>query len=394
MPEQFSLQAERDIIAHTDSKGIMEAQVLSFNRLAHHIFSQIGFSKTTPLTDIKKAMVLKKILLENQQKLQYFKAVANKQGFMEQLSTTISELYRYTVSPNQLLASINKGEESDLFSGKISDIALLYNEYSQNIKNGYLSADETLDLLYNCIDESDFIKSAEFWIDGFHGYTPQELKVIEKLLTYGVRVNVTLTIDGWLINKKDISPMNIFYEPWITYNNLTNLATEIGVKVEKPVILTDGLRYKNNDLMELEREFPRSHVKSQNSCENIEIYGGDNPFDEAEKAALKILELVNKGYRYKDIGLLAGTLETYEGILPQVMKECNIPFFMDNKRSILNHPFVGLVKGIMEIALYNLSYNAVFALLKTGLTSMAMEDIDILENYCLAHGIKSYKWKY
>ena len=63
VPEQFTSQAERDLIAATGQNAILTAEVLSFGRLAHRVFSKKGIGNRLPLGDIGKAMALRKILL-------------------------------------------------------------------------------------------------------------------------------------------------------------------------------------------------------------------------------------------------------------------------------------------------------------------------------------------
>ena len=42
VPEQFTSQAERDLIEKTEQNAILTAEVLSFGRLAHRVFSRKG----------------------------------------------------------------------------------------------------------------------------------------------------------------------------------------------------------------------------------------------------------------------------------------------------------------------------------------------------------------
>ena len=42
VPEQYTLQAERDVISQLRLPGIMRLEVLSFTRLAQNVFSRVG----------------------------------------------------------------------------------------------------------------------------------------------------------------------------------------------------------------------------------------------------------------------------------------------------------------------------------------------------------------
>ena len=64
---------------------------------------------------------------------------------------------------------------------------------------------------------------------------------------------------------------------------------------------------------------------------------------------------------------------------------------MDQKKGILNHPLVIFLRSAMDVVEKNFAYEPVFRYLKTGMTTLNPEDIDILENYVLATGRKGYK---
>ena len=63
VPEQYTSQAERDLTASTERKGILTAEVLSFGRLAHQFFAKNGLNRAVILGDVGKQMALQKILL-------------------------------------------------------------------------------------------------------------------------------------------------------------------------------------------------------------------------------------------------------------------------------------------------------------------------------------------
>lgn len=111
-------------------------------------------------------------------------------------------------------------------------------------------------------------------------------------------------------------------------------------------------------------------------------------------AAGQILSLVReKGLRYRDIAIVTNAMSAYEKGLKGILSEAGIPCFVDSRRDISSHPLILLVNSLLECVVYDFRYEAVFSYLKTGLTPMAQEDMDILENYVLAYGIKGYKWK-
>ena len=98
-----------------------------------------------------------------------------------------------------------------------------------------------------------------------------------------------------------------------------------------------------------------------------------------------------KGYRYRDIAIIAGNIATYADYMEKMAEVYAIPIFMDYKRSVLLNSFVEYIRSLLAMAEQNLTYESVFRFLRTGLTGFSREDIDILENYVIAMGIKGYK---
>ena len=64
---------------------------------------------------------------------------------------------------------------------------------------------------------------------------------------------------------------------------------------------------------------------------------------------------------------------------------------MDHKKSILLNAFVEYLRSLLEMAEQNFTYESVFRHLRTGLCGFDCDEVDRMENYCLALGIKGYK---
>ena len=98
-----------------------------------------------------------------------------------------------------------------------------------------------------------------------------------------------------------------------------------------------------------------------------------------------------KDYRYRDIAVIAADLNLYADALEKACELFEIPVFMDHKKSILLNSFVEYLRSLLAMAEQNFTYESVFRHLRTGLCGFTDEEIDRLENYCLALDIKGYK---
>ncbi|MBQ2753284.1 MAG: helicase-exonuclease AddAB subunit AddB [Firmicutes bacterium] len=389
VPEQFTLQAEKDILSHTDGGAMLKANVLSFKRLAYNVFSKEGGADGRFLSDTAKIMVLRRILAEREDELSFFASLADKTGFMHQLNEMIKELFSYGVSPEDLI----KEDNPDVFlKGKLADLSLIYKDYRSFLDSGYLADERTLDILAEKIEKSSLIKGAEIWIDGFYGFTPQEYRIIEKLLVSADMVTITLTIDKASYMSKSLDVSSLFYETWNTSRKLKEICRNNGVKFNAQVS-ENAVRYKNSGLVALEGMLLGEGITNEDEC-GISIYSAADIYDEAEHTAKTIVSLVRDGkHRYRDIAVLVSSPERYQTALRSVFEEYSIPVFMDKKHKVALHPLSEAIRNVIEIIAYDFGYENMFAYLKTGFSGIVDDDIDIIENYCLAYGIKGYKWR-
>lgn len=395
VPEQFTSQAERDLTLATGQSAILTAEVLSFCRLAYQIFSKSGLRHTTTLDDIGKQMALQKILLTHAEEITYFRNVMDKNGFVDQLSMSISEFFQYQITPEMLLQLAQNANLPHSAQEKCKEMALLYQAYLEFLQSDRLSEDETLSLLAQRLTQTkDTFYDTEIWIDGFYGFTPQEYAVIAQLLCICKQVNVTLPMDRNSFFSRTLPPYAPFLEPHLTKCTLEQLAQQAGIAIDAPVFFSQNHRAQTQALHFLEQNYFYAYYKKSPHTDGLHIISCPTRQEEITFAAGKILELVRKKHlRFREIAIVTNAFSSYENSLRGILSEYEIPYFIDTRQDISSHPLLTLVRALLDCVVYDFRYEAVCSYLKSGLTPMSQEDIDILENYILAYGIKGYKWR-
>lgn len=394
VPEQFTSQAERDLIEKTGKDAILTAEVLSFRRLAHRIFSKKGIGSRVPLGDIGKSMALRKIVLQQKEQISYFKNVMEQPGFIDQLGRSISEFFQYRISPEQMA---ELAQEEGLPQGareKLGDLQQIYRAYLEFLQREYISGDETLGILAERLDASCGLSDTEIWLDGFHGFTPQEYRVIRQLLLLAPQVNLTLTMDRNTFFGAFLPPSAPFYEPYRTKQKLSALAQELGLAAVPPVILEENKRAETEALRALEKNYFYSYFKKVSLAESVKIVACPTLQEEIRFAAGKIRRLAREeGVRFGEIAIVTNAMAAYEKNMRSILEEYEIPYFIDARRETASHPLIALLTALLDILVYDFRYESMFSYLKSGLSPLTQEEVDILENYVLAYGIKGYKWK-
>ena len=133
--------------------------------------------------------------------------------------------------------------------------------------------------------------------------------------------------------------------------------------------------------------FRYSGAKYNGSCESVSLHEVRSPGKEAKYVAESIRRLVRtKGYRYRDIAVIASDMNVYADVLEKACASFDIPVFMDHKKSILLNSFVEYVRSLLGMIQENFTYESVFRYLRSGYCEFTEDEIDRLENYCLALG--------
>jgi len=388
VPEQFSMSAEKKLVSMLPEPAVTRAQVLSFRRLAYHLFARTGAAGGAFLDDAGKAMLMRKVLLDIRGGLGFYKRAADKPGFAGLMQEQIAEFRQYGVGPEAIARAFPE-------SSKFADIRLIFESYA-DARARFYSNDDALSFVPQKIEESGFYDGAEVWIDGFFGFTPQERGVIRALLKRCARVSVSLTMDaaapdfGDNVEQFPYEPAesDFFRETKDTAFRLAALANEAGAAAEPPLLLkrahpSPELDFFVNNWQN--RRVYRGEVK------NIRLAAAESRREEVRVLADEILRLCREGHRYRDIGVIACGPE-YGKELRGTFRRYGIPLFMDEKTDVFCHPLTELVRSAVEICAYNRGRESVFRFLKTGLAGLSRDETDVLENYVLARGVAGYKW--
>ncbi|OPY57853.1 MAG: ATP-dependent helicase/deoxyribonuclease subunit B [Pelotomaculum sp. PtaU1.Bin035] len=398
VPEQASFQTEYALAATAGVKGFIRAQVLSFRRLAFRVLQEVGGAARSHISELGKRMVLRRLLEQRRGELRVFGRSANQPGFVDTLARTLGEMKTYCVFPDGLAigaGTLRDAGGNSLLVDKLEDLRLMYSELEACLDGRFVDPDDYLNLLAGRLGDSSSVRGAEVWVDGFTGFTPQEYRVLAALMCVAERVNVTLCA-GLVELNACFDETDLFYPLKETYDNLCEIAARERVTVERPQAL-DGktpCRFQNKSIARLEKYFFHHPATPDNSAgDGVLLAAAANRRAELEGLAREITRLCrDRGYRYRDIVVLTRDLESYAHLVSTVFEDHGIPVFIDRKRPVMSHPLVELVRSALEVVVKDWAYDPVFRFLKTDLAPLAREEVDLLENYVLAHGIRGSRW--
>ncbi|MBS4210669.1 helicase-exonuclease AddAB subunit AddB [Bacillus sp. FJAT-50079] len=403
VPEQMTFLSENRFIQTPGINGMIRTQVYSFTRLAWRILQETGGASRAHVSSVGLQMLIRKIIEDNKDELKLFKRAADKRGFIEHVETMLTEFKHYCIAPEELSLKQKEfafGAATRALGDKLHDLELIYHKYEEALIGKYIDANDYLTLLADAIDQSNYLKDAEVYIDGFHSFTPQEYMVIERLMKNCRRVSVSLVLDRPFKHGMLPDELHLFRLTGESYSNLYELARNHQITIEEDVFLAGNQRFHGQGLYHLESRFDKRPAPIFEKGPAIQLMTAANRRAEMEGIAREIRKLVMEDkYRYQDIAILIRNGNDYKEMLETVFADYHIPYFMDQKQSMLNHPLIEFIRSALEVVSSSWGYEPVFRAVKTDLlyplgsnVNALREQMDSLENYVLAYGIKGNYW--
>ena len=419
VPDQFSLQAERDAFFYLDKTGLIDLAVVDFSALGHKILKEAG-SPVPPLIDkYGRHMLLTRILEESDDALKIYKGVRGKNSFVERVNMLISEMKRSEVSVDMLREVSESLEDSSFLKYKLKDIVTLFSLYEEAIAGKYLDSEDYITFYGDKMLGSSLVAASDVWVYGFDTFTPKNMLVLERILKTARSLNIVMTWEDAAKTPPERSAKDDAGDPsqsgdaaWpgdagflaaddredlfsltgFVIRNLVKMAEDLNEEVTCQAITGSG---RDNLWSKTLREISVSpEAPLQEKDPRITAVCTSNIYAEADRAAAYILQLVREhGYRFGDIVVVCNDTGLRSGVIRRTFVRWGIPVFIDQKRKVIQHPVVGFLLSLLEIIGSGYRDSAVMQLIKSGFLGLAEEEQDALENYVQQFKIRGTLWK-
>lgn len=395
VPDQFTMQTQKDLVMRSDRGGILNIDVLSFGRLSHRILEEVGTKEMPVLDDTGKSLVLQKIAADLKEQLPAMGSLLHKQGYIHEVKSAISEFMQYGISTQDMDKLIASAEKRGALAMKLRDLKTLYRGFQDYIRDHFITTEETLDVLRRSLVKSKILPDSVVVFDGFTGFTPIQNRLIQELMRVCEETIVTVTIGEEEDPYQMDGEQKLFHLSKKTVADLVKLAAEAEVTRGEDVFVKGGpnrfteapalwyleqnlFRYQYEPYMEKQRE--------------IRMFEALSPREEVHQTALYIRKLIREeGLTYRDIAVVIGDLEGYASYVETEFGQLEIPCFIDRTRGIVLNPMIEYIKSALQLYIKDFSYDTVFHFLRSGMVDISREEIDELENYVIRTGARGYR---
>ncbi len=394
VPEQFTLQTQKDLVKMQQEHALLNIDVLSFERLTYRIFEELGIVSEEILSETEKSFLLRMVAMEEESRLKVLSSNIKQMGFIDELKSVLSELMQYKVSPKDLNLASKEIKDAERY--KLRDIALLYEAFLKQLRNrNYMASEERLTRLAACIRDSSIVKNSILLLDGYTGFTPVQLDVLKEILSLSEKVYCTFTCDQAILEQKALKVDDLFYLSYKSMLQLRRLALDVSCPMEENIYMEENQTKRYvlaKELSHLEKNLFRLKPDLyEGECKNIQIHALDNPKEELRFVAKQIKNMVKReGYRYRDFAVISADLESHGPYCQKIFDQYEIPIFLDQKESLLKMQFVEVVRSILDMVAQSFSTESVVRYLKSGYSGFEAEQVYMLENYLRARSIRSY----
>lgn len=395
VPDQFTMQTQKDLVMRSDRDGILNIDVLSFGRLSHRILEEVGTKEMPVLDDTGKSLVLQKVAADLKEQLPAMGSLLHKQGYIHEVKSAISEFMQYGISTQDMDKLITSAQKRGALAMKLKDLKTLYRGFQDYIRDHFITTEETLDVLRRSLSKSKILKGSVVVFDGFTGFTPIQNRLIQELMRVCAETIVTVTIGVGEDPYKMDGEQKLFHLSKKTVADLEKLAAEAEVERGEDLFVKGGpnrfakapaLHYLEQNLFRYQYE-PYAGEQQE-----IHMFEALSPREEVHQTALYIRHLSREqGMTYRDIAVVIGDLEGYASYVETEFGQLEIPCFLDRTRGIVLNPMIEYIKSALQLYIKDFSYDTVFHFLRSGMADISREEIDELENYVIRTGARGYR---
>jgi ATP-dependent helicase/nuclease subunit B len=405
-PKQATFQLERQLLASPKLQGYTRLQILSFNRLAENILSEISPTAPRWLDEEGRVMVIRALLARKRADLKLFHASARLPGFATRLSLLLRDLQRHQISPKQLLTYAEEISSPRQLRDKLHDFGLILGGYLDWLRLHDLKDLECiLDEAAAALRSHAALPTAAatfpiggIWMDGFAELTAQELDLLAAIVPLATHSTLAFCLPtepkeepSWL------SPWAVIGQTYLRCRERVGKLPGVEVSVESLPTPEQLTRFSSHlELARLESAWAKgSPVISETNAGSsaaLRLCSCTDPEAEATLAAREICHFVRKGGRYREAAVLVRSLENYAEPVRRVFARYDIPIFLDRRESVSHHPLAELTRYALRTAAFGWRHADWFGALKTGLVPVAESEIDRLENAALEFGWEGEFW--
>jgi len=381
VPELITHDTERRLCAAAGDTSSRFVEVLSFPRLGLRVAEYSGCGPEDCLDNGGRVVAMAAAARMLSSKLKSYASVETRPEFLTGLVDAVDEFKRCCITPGDLRWASSQADGT--LAQKLEELALLLETYDSLCAQGKRDPRDRMSWVLEQMEEYQYGCKHVFYIDAFPDFTRQHTAVLEHLIRVSPEVTVSLNCDcvG--------SDLMAFEKAGQTARELLQIAGRLGIETQIEYIDSKSRRF---DYL-LDHLFQGSIKKQADLEGKLTLIRCETPWQECTAAAERVMELVQSGCRYRDIGIVCADMAGFRALAGMVFRRCKIPMYLSGTDDILEKSVVSAILTAMDAAAGDLEQREVVRYLRSVLSPISADVCDLVENYAVTWSIQGKQWQ-
>ena len=389
VPEQLTLQAERDLISGLELPGLLDIDVISPKKLRMQVREQAGGGTLSPLDDAGKTMAVQWAMTETAEDLAYYRGMGALPGAVSRVKEAIGELLESGMTGGEL-AAYARENATGAEQARLGDLARIWEAYDGLVRDRFEDEKTAWTDMVTRLDRSGMWDGTEILVYGFDSIRPDTRELILRAAPRAASVSVFLMMD-----RETAPDGQIFSEPRRSAEKLAAELRELGLEAawewadrKEPAGQREELAWLEEHLFARE-DRPRRGDPGK----TVSLYAGANPTEETEDIAGTLRTWHEEGIAWQRMAVALPGNSGLDAALRARLALSGIPFFCAEKTPAASHGVCRLLTGALECISEGYGTDAVMRMARSGFSTLNGEEALALENYAEAHGIDRKLWQ-
>jgi len=384
VPEQQAYISERDLPAALPQNAGLYFEVVNFSSLAEDVFCEYGGITQGTLSNSMRNLLMWDTLRSLAPLLKrYGKGAASDTSMTHLMLQAVNELRMNNIDSKKIEESVNQIDADTALREKLSDIALIEAVFHDRNESVFgTDPSDKLLRMATVLDAHTYFQNTNVYIDSFTSFTAQEYAVLLRILKQADAVTVSLCTDA------QSSKLPHFESLTETMKRLKKLASSSNTDVTVTQLLPKSARkfgifdFLEKNIWKFDLRKEALPIFTEEEQKRVQIRSCTNLYEEAEAAALHVLELIHSGMHYGDIAVIVRDTEVYRGVLDAAFERYGIPYFLSEATDLSSKPLSRLIFSALRAVNRHYHVQDIITLVKTGLAGVSVKDAALFEEYC------------
>ncbi|MGL5043167.1 MAG: PD-(D/E)XK nuclease family protein [Culicoidibacterales bacterium] len=395
VPDQMSFQTEYQLLSFQKKQAMIGVEVVGLHRFASRILEEIVPMNYIQFDSLAQKMLLYQSVQAVESELEIYQKAKDKVGFIDYLHQFFRQL-KGSLLPIENLLVAKSLEHQPLLKKKLGEVQKVFVKYNELITSkAYDNADKIDYLQEQLINgQGDCqLEKIVVYVDGYYTFNKQEFELLAAVIARCQKA--VMTFNAPLEGKGDHSLFSLVEKQYQQFSQKFPKAKTIGLEAKIDRFTATPILNQ----IEAEYEYPQSILSKNCKSEAVTLTSYVSKIDEVEGIAQEIRNLIiHQQVRAREIAIYVPDKESYGELIEQIFRRYEIPFYLDIKESMITHPVISWLYGLLKIEKDTWQFDDMISLLHNNFFQwkhgIAMEDVYVflqhIENFTTT---KKYVWE-